>query len=189
MDHTEDKINLSEDKMNFTEDNCNVVLGLFDNGDEMNGMAMLYNLLTSYHEKYKIIPDVYETTFDIEFRNDTTLIFEVFYKSLTNDKVVKEMDDDFDENDEADQKDKTEFMNFVDNVAFVLQKIATVDLQKPNVEFSTNCGNAIAYLIQKQKDMIKLTNTMQKLSHTLELAAAAFTPVPRLEILATKPSQ
>jgi hypothetical protein len=98
--------------------------------------------------------------------------------------MIKDLEEEFDEKFEVDRKDKKEYMDFVGNIRVVIQKIDTVDLLNPDEEYTTNCENAMSYLNQKQQEMRGLTDTMKKLTHTLELVADAFTPVPTLESLA-----
>jgi len=168
--------------MKFTEDNCKAVMALFDNDDqEQAGMEMLMTLIHSYQQKY----DMNNKENNInDFRNDTKLLFNVFHNGIASDKMIKDLEEEFDEKFEVDRKDKKEYMDFVGNIRVVIQKIDTVDLLNPDEEYTTNCENAMSYLNQKQQEMRGLTDTMKKLTHTLELVADAFTPVPTLESLA-----
>ena len=149
--------------MEFTEANCKKVIDLMES-DEGTGMKMMMDLLNSYQTKYKIKK---EEIFDKNFRKDTKLIFEILRNGLASDKMIKEMDEEFTDS-EIDKKEKKEYMNFTENINFVLQKIDTVDLLDPDDEFSSNCTNAISFINKKNEDMKGLTNSMKQLSFKLE---------------------
>jgi hypothetical protein len=170
--------------MKFTEDNCNAVKDLFDNDKEKDGMKMLMTLINSYQQKYDL--NNKENIIN-DFRNDTKLIFNVFYNSIASEKMIKDLEEELDDRYEVDRKDKKEYMDFVGNINVVLQKIDTVDLLNPDTEYTTNCKNAMSYINQKQHDMIGLRETMSKLIKQLESVVEAFTPVPTIESLAIKP--
>lgn len=159
--------------MEFTEENCNKVISIMEN-DESKGMEMMMNLMNSYQEKYKIKK---EELFEKAFRKDTKLIFQVLHNVLGSEKMVQEMEKEFDD-DELDQKDKKEFLEFVDNINFVLQKIDTVDLLDPDDEFSSNCTNAMSFLNKKNEDMKGLTESMKKLTLQLEGLGNALKKLP-----------
>ena len=146
----------------FTEENCNKVITIMES-DECKGMEMMMDLLNSYQEKYTIKN---KERFEEYFRKDTKLIFQVIHSGLASEKIVQEMENEFD-NDEIDKKDKKEFLEFVDNINFVLQKIDTIDLLDPDDEFSSNCGSAMSFLNKKNEDMKGLTESMKKLNFTL----------------------
>ena len=147
----------------FTEENCNKVISILED-DESEGMEMMMVLLNSYQEKYKIKNT---EIFEEYFRKDTKLIFQVLHSGLANEKMVQEMENEFDDS-EVDQKEKKEFLEFVDNINFVLQKIDTVDLHDPDDEFSSNCTHAISFINKKNEDMKGLTESMKKLTLKLE---------------------
>ena len=152
--------------MEFTEENCNKVISIMEI-DECNGMEMMMDLLNSYQEKYKIKKEICQKAFNLSFRKDTKLIYQVIHIGLASEKMVEEMEKEFDDN-EVDQKEKKEFLEFVDNINFVLQKIDTVDLLDPDDEFSSNCTNAMSFLNKKNEDMKGLTESMKKLTLQLE---------------------
>ena len=168
--------------MKFTEDNCKAVMACFDNDEEQDAMKMLMTLICSY----KSSCDNKENNIN-DFRNDTKLLFNVFHNGIASEKMIKDLEEEFDDKFEIDRIEKKEYMDFVGNIRFVIQKIDTVDLLNPDEEYTTNCEKTMLYLNQKQQEMIGLTNTMKTLTHTLELVADAFTPVPTLESLAIKP--
>ena len=154
----------------MNEHNCQIVLELFEKDQELEAMEMLMNLLDSYKQKYDMKD---EETFEKDFRNDTKLIFNVIHSGIANEKMVKELEEEFDDS-EDDRKDKKEYMDFVDNIHFVLQKIDTVDLRNPDDEFTNHCSKAMSFLYQKQQDMVGLTNTMKELTFRLEKIGDAF---------------
>lgn len=147
----------------FTEENCNKVISILED-DESEGMEMMMVLLNSYQEKYKIKNT---EIFEEYFRKDTKLIFQVLHSGLANEKMVQEMENEFDDS-EVDQKEKKEFLEFVDNINFVLQKIDTVDLLDPDDDFTSNCTHAISFINKKNEDMKGLTESMKKLTLKLE---------------------
>jgi len=157
----------------FTEENCKMVIDLMDN-DEQKGMEMMMDLLISYQTKYEIKK---EEIFDKYFRQDTKLIFQVLHTGLASDKMIKELNEEFTDS-EVDKKDKEEYMNFTENIKFVLQKIDMVDLRNPDDEFSSNCSQAISFVNKKNEDMKGLSDTMKKLSFALEGLENALTNLP-----------
>jgi len=163
--------------MNYILNTCKVVNNLFNKGDEMDGMQMLHNLFILYQTKYEIKPTIHEIEFETEFRNDTKVIFKTLHNCVASDECMKFMETEFDDNNEADQKDKKKFLNFIDNINFILQKIDTVDLHNPDEDFHTNCRNAMSYFNQKNTDMKELTNKMKILSKQVELNCQAFTRI------------
>jgi len=154
----------------MNEHNCKIVIDLFYSDQEKEAMEMMMKLLDSYKQKYDIKD---EELFEKDFRKDTKLIFHVLHNGLASEKMVKELEEEFDDS-EADRKDKKEYMDFVDNIHFVLQKIDTVDLRNPDDEFTNHCSNAMSFLYQKQQDMVGLTNTMKELTFRLEKIEDAF---------------
>ena len=150
--------------MTMNEHNCQIVLELFEKDQELEAMEMLMKLLDSYKQKYDMKD---EETFEKDFRNDTKLIFNVIHSGIANEKMVKELKEEFDDS-EADRKDKKEYLEFVDNIHFVLQKIDTIDLRNPDEDFTYHCSKAMSFLHQKQEDAVGLKNTMKTLTFTLE---------------------
>ena len=147
----------------FTEENCNKVISIIED-DESEGIEMIMVLFNSYQEKYKIKN---KEIFEEYFRKDTKLIFQVLHSGLASEKMVQEMENEFDDS-EVDQKEKKEFLEFVDNINFVLQKIDTVDLLDPDDDFTSNCTHAISFINKKNEDMKGLTESMKKLTLKLE---------------------
>ena len=148
----------------MNEDNCKIVIDLFDRDQEKEAMEMMMKLLDSYKQKYDIKD---EELFEKDFRKDTKLIFNVFHNGIASEKMVKELEEEFDDS-ETDRKDKKEYMDFVDSIHFVLQKIDSVDLRSPDDEFTNHCSNAMSFLYQKQQDHIGLIKTMKELRFRLE---------------------
>ena len=149
--------------MEFTEANCKKVIDLMKN-DDKNSMKMMMDLLNSYQTKYKIKK---EEMFDKNFRKDTKLIFEILRNGLASDKMIKEMDEEFTDN-EIDKKEWKEYMNFTENINFVVQKIDTVDLRNPDDEFSSNCTQAMLFIHKKNEDMKEFNGTLKKLNDTMK---------------------
>jgi hypothetical protein len=162
--------------MNFTEDYCNTLIESFNN-DENTGGDMFQQLLNSYLNKYdNKIKRIYEI--QVEFRNDTKLLFNVIINTLANkEKMMEAFDDDFDENNETDVKEKQDYITFCDNVNCVLEQIDTVDLLHPDDKFSTNCSNAISYLNERHNSMNQLNETLGRLSSTLNKVAEVLAPL------------
>jgi len=150
--------------MEFTEQNCQQVIDTFKE-NEREGMKMMQELLSIYQKKYE---NKNEEIFEKDFRNDTKLIFQVTQKTMANEELLKDLEDEFDENDERDMKDKIEYLNFISNIDYVLQLIDTVDLQNPDAEFTYSCNSAIKFLNQKNAEMDSLNETMNKLGNTLD---------------------
>lgn len=128
----------------INEVDCREIISLLE-ADTREGMTRMADLLHTYQQKYAPQRD------PIVFRADTKLVFQVLKKGI------------------ADQKDKAEFITFVANIDFVLEKIDTVDLKNPDQEFSDNCSNAMDYLNQKNKEMDGLTNSTQKVLSNLDV--------------------
>ena len=149
--------------MEFTEANCKKVIDLMKN-DDKNSMKMMMDLLNSYQTKYKIKK---EEMFDKNFRKDTKLIFEILRNGLASDKMIKEMDEEFTDN-EIDKKEWKEYMNFTENINFVVQKIDTVHLRNPDDEFSSNCTQAMLFIHKKNEDMKEFNGTLKKLNDTMK---------------------
>jgi len=150
--------------MEFTEQNCQLVIDTFEE-NEREGMKRVEELLSIYLKKYK---NKDEEMIEKYFRNDTKQIFQVFKKTMANEELLKDLEDEFDENDEQDMKDKEEYCNFVSNIDYVLQLIDTVDLQNPDGEFTYCCNSAIEFLNKKNADMGSLNETMKKVGNTLD---------------------
>ncbi len=149
--------------MLLTDENCKIAIHLIDS-DERKGMVMMMNLLNLYQTKYEIKN---EEICNKDFRKDTKLIFQLFRNCIASDNMIKEMFEEYDDS-EVDKIEKEEYWQFTENIKFVLQQIDTVDLLNPDDEFTSNCNNAITFLTKKDEDMKGLTNTMKKLSFTLE---------------------
>tara|TARA_B110000467_G_C18118755_1_gene366656 strand:+ start:143 stop:625 length:483 start_codon:yes stop_codon:yes gene_type:complete len=149
--------------MEFTEANCNKVIDLMEN-DEGEGMEMMMDLLNSYRTKYKIKT---EALLAKDFRKDTKLIFEILRNGLASDKMIKEMDEEFTDS-EIDKKEKEEYMNFTENINFVVQKIDTVDLRNPDDEFSSNCTQAMSFINKKNEEMNEFKDTMKEFNATMK---------------------
>jgi len=150
--------------MTDIQEQCANTMTLFEK-NESEGMKMLYELMNSYQRKYETKDEELMMQY---FRNDTKCIFQVIQKTLANEDLLKEMENEFDENDEMDRKDKEEYVNFISNIDYILQHIDTADLLNPDDEFSSNCTNAMSFLQQKNADMASLNETMKKLGNTLD---------------------
>ena len=146
-------------KMIFTEDYCNTLIESFNN-DETTGEDMFQPLLNSYLNKYdNKVKRIYEI--QVDFRNDTKLLFNLIINLANKDKILMgAFDDDFDENNETDVKEKQDYITFCDNVNCVLEQIDTVDLLHPDDDFSNNCSNAISYLNERNNSMNQLNETL-----------------------------
>ena len=150
--------------MELSEHNCQLAIDSFEE-NEREGMKRVEELLSIYLKKYK---NKDEEMIEKYFVRIQKLIFQLFQKTMANEELLKELENEFDENDERDMKDKIEYCNFVSNIDYVLQLIDTVDLQNPDAEFTYSCNSAIAFLNQKNADMDSLNETMNKLGNTLD---------------------
>ena len=149
--------------MDITESSCQQVIDTFVKNDR-EGIKMMEELLGSYQKKYEIKD---EETINKYFRNDTKLIFQVTQKTMASEDIIKELEEEFDENNEIDMKDKEEYLNFVENINYVLRNIDEVNLKNPDAEFTESCTSAIRYLNQKNGEMNSLNKSMNQLGDTL----------------------
>ena len=161
------------ENINPIEINCAAINNFFEINDDINGMTLLYATLTLFQNKYKNKPEIIESYFADEFRNDTKIIFNTILNSLPNENEEKN---------EIYIKEHTEFVECVDNVKYICQNIDTVNLINPDNEFYTKCNNAILYFNQKNREMNELTDTMKLLTKKLDLVAEAFSPIEDVKL-------
>jgi hypothetical protein len=157
-----------QSNMEFTEANCKKVIDLMEK-DEGTCVKMMMDLLNSYQTKYKIKK---EEIFDKNFRKDTKLIFEILRNGLASDKLIKKIDEEFTDS-EKDKKEKEEYMNFTENINFVLQKIDTLDLRNPDDDFSSNCTQAMSFINKKNEEMNEFKDTMKEFNATMKNVSLA----------------
>jgi len=146
--------------------------------NEQESMDMIMKLLSSYEEKYNKIKyeKIVEEKQEKIYRKDTKVIYQLLFNNIANDTIVKEISQEFD-NSETDKRELKEYLDFVDNIKYILLDIDTVDLLNPGNEYLNKHNTVISYIHKKNTEMKELTNTMGELSVALENIRNSLAPI------------
>jgi len=159
---------MSTAELNITSLCCDISQKIIDKCDFQVIENHVQELCILFQKKWKdfMNPEYDFEQYKSEFVGDSRLVFSILYKHYGCEEVLKDINECL-LDDPDGQSDVDEYLHFVENLNIVRNMMES-DINEPDSKMSRILTEAMLYIQKKNEEMRGLSNTMEKLTFTLE---------------------